>query len=213
MTSRREIEDEVMQEWAGLSAAWGVNPLLSRIHGLLLLNGDPMTADEICDRLRISRASASVQLNALLDWGLARRLYRPGDRRQYYQADQDHWSWFRRAAEVRKRREFDPILERMGASLGTARTAAPDDPEMAALSERLAGLHGFVGDLFRGVGLALEVDEALLRALLRMSPEEEAALRALLRGAVQEMDQQDRQGGQGLRPEGQTPAVTGATRP
>ncbi len=187
MTSRREIEDQVMQEWAGLSSAWGVNPLLGRIHGLLLLNGEPMTADEICERLQISRASASVQLNAILDWGLARRLYRPGDRRQYYQADQEHWTWFRRAATIRKRREFDPILERMGGSLGVARAAATADPEMAALSERLAELHGFVGDLFRGVGLALEVDEALLRALLRMSPEEEAALRALLRRAVEEL--------------------------
>jgi DNA-binding transcriptional regulator GbsR (MarR family) len=212
MTSRREIEDQVMQEWAGLSSAWGVNPLLGRIHGLLLLNGEPMTADEICERLQISRASASVQLNAILDWGLARRLYRPGDRRQYYQADQEHWTWFRRAAAIRKQREFDPILERMGGSLGAARAAATADPEMAALSERLVHLHGFVSEFFRGVNLALEVDEELLRAVLNLSPEEEAALRALLRGAVQDLDEQDRQGDQGLKVEGQTPAVTGAVR-
>lgn len=186
MATRREVEDQVLQEWAELGTAWGVSPVLGRIHGLLLLNGQPMTADEICDRLQISRASASVQLNAILDWGLARRLYVPGDRRQYYQADQDHWSWFRRAAIVRKGREFDPLVERMGEALNAARAAGRNDAEMDALADRLANLHRFVGEFFRGVGLVLAEDEALLRYLLKLSPEELDQLRTLLRGALSE---------------------------
>ena len=186
MATRREIEDQVLQEWGELATAWGVSPVLGRIHGLLLLNGDPMTADEICDRLQISRASASVQLNAILDWGLARRLFVPGDRRQYYQAHQDHWSWFRRAAVVRKRREFDPVVERLGEALAAARAAESGGAEMRGLSDRLANLHRFVGDFFRGVGLVLEEDEALLQYLLSLSPEELDQLRALLRSAVGE---------------------------
>lgn len=188
MATRREIEDQVLQEWAELATAWGVSPVLGRIHGLLLLNGDPMTAEEICDRLQISRASASVQLNAILDWGLARRLFVPGDRRQYYQADQDHWSWFRRAAVVRKRREFDPIVDRLSEALAAARENAPGDAEMGALGERLAQLHRFVGDFFRGIGLVLDEDEALLHYLLRLSPKELEELRTLLRSAVAETE-------------------------
>lgn len=184
MAARREIEDQVMQEWAALATAWGVSPVLGRIHGLLLLNGDPMTADEICERLQISRASASVQLNAILDWGLARRLFVPGDRRQYYQADQDHWSWFRRAAVVRKNREFDPVVERVGEALRVSQAAAAGDPEMAAFVERLAHLHRFIGEFFRGINLVLEEDETLLHYLLSLSPEEIDELRSLLRAAV-----------------------------
>ena len=188
MATRRDIENQVLQEWAELATAWGVSPVLGRIHGLLLLNGDPMTAEEICDRLQISRASASVQLNAILDWGLARRLFVPGDRRQYYQGDQDHWSWFRRAAVVRKRREFDPIVDRLGEALATARQNAPGDAEMADLSEPLTQLHRFVGDFFRGIGLVLEEDEALLHYLLSLSPKELEELRTLLRSAVTETE-------------------------
>ena len=186
MATRREIEDQVMQEWAELGTAWGVSPVLGRIHALLLLNGDPMTADEICERLRISRASASVQLNAILDWGLARRLFVPGDRRQYYQADQDHWNWFRRAAIVRKGREFDPLVERVGEALRAAQSAAPGDAEMAQFSERLAHLHRFVGEFFRGIDLVLGEDEALLKYLLSLAPEEIEQLRVLLRAAAAE---------------------------
>lgn len=187
---RREIEDRVLQEWAELATAWGVSSVLGRIHGLLLLGGQPMTAEEICDRLQISRASASVQLNAILDWGLARRIFVPGDRRQYYQADQDHWSWFRRAAIVRKRREFDPVVTRLGDALATARDAAEDDPEIGTLRDRLATLHRFVDELFRGVGLVLEEEEALLHYLLSLSPQEIDELRQILRLALGRADQE-----------------------
>jgi DNA-binding transcriptional regulator GbsR (MarR family) len=184
LSVKREIEDRVLQEWAELATAWGVSPVLGRIHGLLLLGGQPVTAEEICDRLQISRASASVQLNAILDWGLARRIFVPGDRRQYYQADHDQWSWFRRAAVVRKRREFDTIVTRLGEALTAARQAAQEDPEVALLSDRLATLHRFVDELFRGIGLVLEEEEALLHYLLSLTPQEMDELRQVLRLAL-----------------------------
>src|SRR3979490_625757 len=108
---RRDIEDRFINEWGLLANAWGVSPLLGRIHGLLLLVGRPMTADEGCGRREISRAAASVQLNAILGWGLARRMYLPGDRRQHYLAEPEPWTWFRRAVRVRKEREFDPVID------------------------------------------------------------------------------------------------------
>ena len=48
---RRDIEDRFINEWGLLANAWGVSPLLGRIHGLLLLVGRPMTAEEVCERL------------------------------------------------------------------------------------------------------------------------------------------------------------------
>ena len=188
---KREIEDRVLQEWAELATAWGVSPVLGRIHGLLILNGQPMTAEEICERLQISRASASVQLNAILDWGLARRLFVPGDRRQYYQGDQDHWSWFRRAAIVRKRREFDPVVDRLGEALVASRAAANSDPELVGFSDRLSSLHRFVSELFRGVGLVLEEEEALLHYMLSLSPKDLEELREILRLALGRADDQE----------------------
>lgn len=193
---RHELEDRVLQDWAELATAWGASPVLGRIHGLLILHGRPMTAEEICERLQISRASASVQLNSALDWGLARRLFVPGDRRQYYQADQDHWSWFRRAAIIRKRREFDPMVTRIGEAARAARAGAHGDPELAGLSDRLDSLHNFVGELFRGVGLVLEEEEAMLHYLLSLTPQDLDELRELLRLALGRGDEADTLTGQ-----------------
>src|SRR6202171_1193091 len=132
---RRAIEDVFINEWGLLANAWGVSPLLGRIHGLLLLVGRPMTAEEVCERLEISRASASVPLNATLGWGLARRMYLPGDRRQHYLAEPEPWTWFRRAVRVRKEREFDPVISGVNAASAEAHRMAQASGDLVMRGE------------------------------------------------------------------------------
>jgi DNA-binding transcriptional regulator GbsR (MarR family) len=175
--SRQEIEDRFINEWGLLANAWGVSPLLGRIHGLLLLAGRPMTAEEVCERLNISRASASVQLNAILGWGLARRMYLPGDRRQHYLAEPEPWTWFRRAVRVRKEREFDPVITGINASAVQAQrmAQATNDPDLQAEADRLTYLLKFVHLFFDGIETFLQVEPAALQAFLHMTEDSDAA--------------------------------------
>lgn len=174
---RRELQDRFINEWGLLANAWGVSPLLGRIHGLLLLAGRPMTAEEVCERLDISRASASVQLNAILAWGLARRMYRPGDRRQHYLAEPEPWTWFRRAVRVRKEREFDPVInginEVTAAARGLASTST--DADLRAEADRLAYLLKFVHLFFGGIETFLQIEPNALQAFLHMAEAEAEA--------------------------------------
>src|SRR5260370_13650050 len=162
---RRDIEDRFINEWGLLANAGGVSPLLGRIHGLLLLVGRPMTAEEVCERLDISRASASVQLNAILGWGLARRMYLPGDRRQHYLAEPEPWTWFRRAVRVRKQREFDPVIAGLNEAAAQSRRVAQSsgDAELGGESERLAYLPKFVRLVFGGIQTCLHIEPAALQ--------------------------------------------------
>jgi DNA-binding transcriptional regulator GbsR (MarR family) len=173
---RRALEDRFINEWGLLASAWGVSPLLGRIHGLLLLAGRPMTAEEVCERLDISRASASVQLNAILGWGLARRMYLPGDRRQHYLAEAEPWTWFRRAVRVRKEREFDPVIAGLDAAAAQAQRVAQAtaDPEMQEEAARLSYLLKFVHLFFDGVERFLQIEPATLQAFLRLIEQSQA---------------------------------------
>src|SRR5919202_2518642 len=105
-----------------------------------------MTAEEVCERLDISRASASVQLNGSLAWGLAGRMYLPGDRRQQYLAEPEPWTWFRRAVRVRKEREFDPVIAGLNEAAAEAQRMAQSsgDADLDAEAARLAYLLKFV---------------------------------------------------------------------
>src|SRR5690349_21920885 len=171
---RREIEDRFINEWGLLANAWGVSPLLGRIHGLLLLMGRPMTAEEVCERLDISRASASVQLNAILGWGLARRMYLPADRRQHYLAEPEPWTWFRRAVRVRKEREFDPVIAGLNDAAAQASRVASStgDGELGGEAERLAYLLKFVRLFFGGIETFLQIEPAALQAFLQLGDDE-----------------------------------------
>jgi DNA-binding transcriptional regulator GbsR (MarR family) len=171
---RREIEDRFVSEWGLLASAWGVSPLLGRIHGLLLLAGRPMTAEEVCERLNISRASASVQLNAILGWGLARRMYLPGDRRQHYLAEPEPWTWFRRAVRVRKEREFDPVIAGLDDATAQAQRSAQatGDADLADEAERLSYLLKFVHLFFGGIETFLQIEPSALSAFLHLAEDE-----------------------------------------
>jgi hypothetical protein len=135
-----------------------------------------MTAEEVCERLNISRASASVQLNAILGWGLARRMYVPGDRRQHYLAEPEPWTWFRRAVRVRKEREFDPVISGLNEAALQAQRAAQEsgDAELGGEAERLAYLLKFVRLFFGGIETFLQIEPGALQAFLRLAEDEPA---------------------------------------
>jgi DNA-binding MarR family transcriptional regulator len=70
-------------------ARYGVAPSLGRVHGLLLLNDEPVSLDEISARLGVSKTGASVVTRDLERVGAARRRVQTGSRRVLYEATGD----------------------------------------------------------------------------------------------------------------------------
>jgi DNA-binding transcriptional regulator GbsR (MarR family) len=83
---------------------------MAEVHALLYITGEPLCADDIMERLSISRGNASMSLRALLDWGVVERTHRRGDRKEYFRAVDDVWAMFRSIVRERIKREVDPLL-------------------------------------------------------------------------------------------------------
>ncbi|MEM7621655.1 MAG: MarR family transcriptional regulator [Planctomycetota bacterium] len=96
--------------WGQMGSVWGISRTMAEVHALLYITGEPLCADDIMERLQISRGNASMSLRSLLDWGIITRAHRRGDRKDYFQAEQDIWSVFRAIVRERKKREVDPLL-------------------------------------------------------------------------------------------------------
>lgn len=105
-----EVEEDFIGLWRRMSALWGISPTMAEIHGLLFITGAALTADDIMERLGISRGNVSMNLNKLVEWGLVHRVHKRGDRRDYFESLGDVWETFTVVATQRKRREIDPIL-------------------------------------------------------------------------------------------------------
>src|SRR6188474_138733 len=107
----RSAQDTFIRRWGEMGATWGINRTQAEIHALCYITAQPVSTDDVMERLNISRGNASMSLRALCDWGIVRRLHRRGERREYFESLSDVWEMFSIIASERKRREMDPVLE------------------------------------------------------------------------------------------------------
>ncbi|MCL7970871.1 MAG: MarR family transcriptional regulator, partial [marine benthic group bacterium] len=63
----------------------GLNRTFGRVFGLLMVADEPMSLDEMVERLQVSKASVSTNARSCEELGLARRVGVRGDRRDYYE--------------------------------------------------------------------------------------------------------------------------------
>lgn len=106
-----KAKSDFIEAWGSMGSVWGINTSTARVHALLMVTEEPLGLDEIADQLQISRGNASMCLKELRTWGVIRKAAVPGDRKDYYQSEDDVWKMFFRIARERKRRELDPMIE------------------------------------------------------------------------------------------------------
>ncbi|HAA16710.1 MAG TPA: transcriptional regulator [Cytophagales bacterium] len=105
-----KAKSELIAAWGTLGSSWGVNRTMAMIHALLMISPEALSTEEVMGELKISRGNANMNLRALMDWGLAEKRVKPGERKEYFYTTKDVWDLARKVAEERKRRELDPIL-------------------------------------------------------------------------------------------------------
>jgi DNA-binding transcriptional regulator GbsR (MarR family) len=67
----------------------GTARIAGRLVGVLMLTEAPASLDELAERLQVSKGSISLNARLLEDWGIAERITRPGDRRDFYRIAPD----------------------------------------------------------------------------------------------------------------------------
>lgn len=106
-----ECQGLLVRRWGEMGGYWGINRSMAEIHALLFVTDRPLCTDDVMARLHVSRGNASMNLRALVDWGLVQRVHLLGNRKEYFQADTDVWHMFETIMRERRRREVEPILE------------------------------------------------------------------------------------------------------
>ncbi len=148
-----ESQERFIALWGQMASSWGIPRSMAEVHALLYLSDEPLNTDDVMQRLGISRGSASMTLRSLQDWGVITRAHRRGDRKEYFQAEQDVWKLFRTILRERKKREIDPLLEELHTCreltgnlkpAGRKRTLDADAGRLKALQDKLDDMIAFV---------------------------------------------------------------------
>ena len=106
-----EAKKQFVQAWGALGSQWGINKTMAQIHALMILSKEPLSTEEIMDELLISRGNANMNLRELMDWGLLSKVFKAGERKDYFIGEKDVWKIAKQVAKIRKTRELDPILK------------------------------------------------------------------------------------------------------
>lgn len=114
--SRRDIVRQFVEHWGMMARAWGINATMGELFALLYVSGIDWTADQLREELRISRGNVSMNLRELIGWGVVHKVHRQGERREFYRAEADAWTLFRRIIAERKKRELDPTIRLLDAT-------------------------------------------------------------------------------------------------
>jgi len=67
----------------------GAPRIAGRLFGLLMVQEQPCSLDDVAEQLQVSKGSASSNARLLEQLGIAERVTRAGDRRDYYQISPD----------------------------------------------------------------------------------------------------------------------------
>jgi DNA-binding transcriptional regulator GbsR (MarR family) len=144
--SRKEFIDH----WGSMATCWGINPAMGQVHALLYITGRPMNAEEIMKALGLSRAAVSMNLRDLVNWGIVRRVHRMGERKEYFESENDVWDMFTTIIRERKRREVDPTISALERCLELLGPAGDDRTDEARdHRRRVTGILEFLRTLDR----------------------------------------------------------------
>ncbi len=90
---------------------WGFRRNMGRVWSLLYLSGRSLTALELRDRLKLSSGAVSMTLTELGRWGVVRRVWMQGERKDFFVAETNLWKMVTRVLGERERAEIDAAIE------------------------------------------------------------------------------------------------------
>ena len=114
---------------------WGFKRNMGRLWSILYLSDRPHSAPEIQEKLQLSAGAVSMTLNELLRWGVVKKVWIQGERRDHYTAEGNFWKMISRVFNERERVEVLDAIDIMEDAIKFLKTKAKEEPESRARAE------------------------------------------------------------------------------
>ncbi|RYY03492.1 MAG: GbsR/MarR family transcriptional regulator [Gammaproteobacteria bacterium] len=147
-----------------MGSRWGINRTVGQMYALIVLNKEPLCADDIAEALGFSRSNVSMGIKELLSWELIKLQHLPGERREFYSAPGDVWDIAKTLIEQRRKREIDPTLS----TLRNLLIEVPANTEEEYAQQRMREMHELIEMLTLWTSEIQRLDSAKLGKLLKL---------------------------------------------
>jgi len=131
-----ESEIKVSDVIGRLIEFWGFKRNMGRIWSVLYLSPDPLSAEDLRHLLRLSSGAVSMTLSELGRWGVVRKVWVQGERKDFFAAEVQLWRMISRVFNEREKIEIVAAVESFeGALRALDRVASSSKPEVRARAE------------------------------------------------------------------------------
>jgi DNA-binding transcriptional regulator GbsR (MarR family) len=90
---------------------WGFKRNMGRIWAVLYLAVEPLSAEDLREMLKLSSGAVSMTLSELLRWGVVRKVWVQGERKDFYTAEVQLWRMISRVFSEREKAEIKFAIE------------------------------------------------------------------------------------------------------
>lgn len=90
---------------------WGFKRNMGRIWAVLFLSPEPLSAEDLRLSLKLSSGAVSMTLNELLRWGVVRKVWVQGERKDFFTAEVQLWRMISRVLNEREKTEIVSAIE------------------------------------------------------------------------------------------------------
>lgn len=120
---------------------WGFKRNMGRVWAVLYLEQAPLSAADLGERLSLSSGAISMLLAELVQWGVIKKAWVPGERRDHYEAETSIWKMVSRVLRERELRWIQDALEQFAAADAALAAGSSDrSPRRGGIASRVAGL-------------------------------------------------------------------------
>ncbi|MDH6254408.1 DNA-binding transcriptional regulator GbsR (MarR family) [Chryseobacterium sp. H1D6B] len=151
-----EAKEKYIQTWGTFATNWGINRTMAQVHALLLASVKPLSTDEVMEQLEISRGNANMNLRALMDWGIVKKEFVKGDRKEYFIAEKDVWFLFKQITKERRKREIEPVISFLEELKNIEDNESDEAKEFIKLMQDFSSVTGKINNI---MDLAIKSDD------------------------------------------------------
>lgn len=117
---------------------WGFKRNMGRIWTVLFLADQPLSSKDLQERLGLSSGAVSMTMSDLNRWGVTKKVWIQGERRDYFEAEGNFWKMISRVWNERERVEILDAIDALEGALEYAKRKrdGSDDPDVQRRARR-----------------------------------------------------------------------------
>ena len=158
-----DIRNDLIHVIGEKAEKFGFSRIAGQLEGLLLFTNQPMSLDEMAERLEVSKGSVSTNIRLLERWKVVRKVYHKGARKNFYEIRGNIWDIETEIMSTVVKDEIERVKSLMSNSetdLNAIRgTTEEENEEIAFLQQRFSEINEYIESAEHVLNLLLKQGE------------------------------------------------------